>query len=151
MKLLSRTLKALLLGIVLPLLMQAPAYAQQQQKPVMENVFYNVVWGSVLGATIGLAGAIIASPDKSSPTNVRESVFTGATGGGLIGLGLALYLVYQGITFDPANSTFTGIGGEPQPLPPIAKFEDPPFKLIVSSENPHRITGFSARVLDLKF
>jgi hypothetical protein len=119
-------------------------------KPVMQNVFFNVIWGSAVGATLGVAAAVIASSNKSAPSDARNSTITGATTGGVLGLGVALFLVYQGITFDPGSSTFTGAGGPP-PLPPLAQLSTPPFMLITSRDDPRRITGFTARVLDLKF
>ncbi|HKI97079.1 MAG TPA: hypothetical protein VKB51_01270 [bacterium] len=146
-----RYVAALLLCLMVPVLMQAPARAQDVQKPVMQNVFFNVVWGSAFGATVGVAVSVLSSSDKSAPSDVRQGAFSGATAGGLIGLGLALYLVYQGITFDPATSTFTGVSGDPPTLPPVAQLDTPPFMLITSPTNPHKITGFSARVIDLKF
>jgi len=165
MRLLSRLAKALLPCLVLHFLLLAPAQAQRQLLPdtpgvprnrpkvVMENVFFNVVWGSALGATLGVATSILSSPDRSSPSNVRDGAFSGATAGGIIGLGLALYLVYQGITFDPALSSFSTYTGavdhsRPGRAPPAL---DPPFVLIVSAENPNRVTGFSARVFEMRF
>jgi hypothetical protein len=150
MRLLSRIPVALLLSLLLPLLWQGPAQAQEVPKPVMQNVFVNVVWGSAFGATLGVAVAVIGSSNTSSPSDVRSNAFSGATAGGLIGLGLALYFVYQGITFDPATSTFTG-AGDPPALPPVAQLETPPFTLLTSPSDPHRITGFAARVVNLKF
>ncbi|HEX9842317.1 MAG TPA: hypothetical protein VGC20_06180 [bacterium] len=148
MKLLSKLAKAAVVGLLLPLLLQGPALAQE--KPVMENVFFNVVWGSAFGATLGVAASVLGSADKSAPDNVRSSAFTGATGGGLLGLGLALYLVYTGITFDASTSTFTG-AGDPPPLPPLAQLAEPPFTLVTAPDNPLRVTGFRARVIDLRF
>ncbi len=150
MRFLSPLAKALLLSLVLPLLCYGPAQAQEPPKPVMQNVFFNVIWGSAVGATLGVAAAVIASSNKSAPSDARNSTITGATTGGVLGLGVALFLVYQGITFDPGSSTFTGAGGPP-PLPPLAQLSTPPFMLITSRDDPRRITGFTARVLDLKF
>jgi hypothetical protein len=148
MNLLSKLAKAAVIGLLLPMLLQGPARAQE--KPVMENVFYNVVWGSAFGATLGLAAAVVGSADKSKPENVRSSAFSGATAGGLVGLGLALYLVYSGITFDPASSTFTGADHAPA-LPPLAQAGEPPLLLVTAPGEPFRVTGFKARVLDLRF
>lgn len=141
--------KALLVALLVLMLLAGPALAQDTgQKPVMQNVFFNVVWGSAFGATLGIAASVLGSSDKTSPQNVRSSTFTGATAGGLIGLGLALYLVYGGITFDPSASTF---GANDQPHPPVARFEEPPFQLVSAKNDPFRITGFKARVIDLRF
>jgi peptidoglycan/LPS O-acetylase OafA/YrhL len=148
MKPLLKLGKALLVALLVLLLLAGPALAQDAQKPVMQNVFFNVVWGSAFGATLGLAVSVLGSNDKSSPQNVRSSTFSGATAGGLIGLGLALYLVYGGITFDNSAST---LGATDRPAPPIARLEDPPFLLVSAPDNPLHITGFKARVLDLRF
>lgn len=152
MKLLPILAKALLLCALVPVLLARPALAQEvAPKPVMENVFFNVVWGSAFGAALGVAVSVIGSDDKSAPDEPRQAAFSGATAGGLIGLGVALYLVYQGITFEPATSTFTGAGGPAMPPPTAHADPLPPFTLVTSAEHPGRITGFSARVLNLKF
>ena len=147
---------ALCLLVLLALLARtAPvARAQAVQKPVMENVFFNVVWGSAWGATMGLAAAVIGSPEKSKPTNVRVSVFNGATLGGVLGLGAGLYLVFQGITFDPEGSTLTqGLVGQFSPGTYRSGFmaELPPLVLNTEPGNPFRITGILARVVNLRF
>ena len=71
--------------------------------------------------------------------------------GGLLGLGVGLYLVYSGITFDPSASQFQA--GAPaasgQSLAALAA--SAPFALEASRSGPLRITGFRATVLDLKF
>lgn len=153
MNLLPRIAKATLplLAAVLLLALQPamPAHAQQAQKPVMENVFFNVVWGSAVGATLGVAVAVVGSADKSAPSGARSAAFQGATAGGLIGLGVALYLVYQGVTFDAASSTIFTSGQND--VPPPALIQEPPFRLITARGEPFRVTGFSARVLDLRF
>lgn len=133
----------------------APAVrAQTVEKPVMENVFFNVVWGSAWGSTVGLAAAVIGSSDKSQPSNVRTSVFNGATVGGLIGLGAGLYLVFQGITFDPDSATLSqGMIGQATPTPSRwgAWAFSPPVVLFSEPGNPFHVTGWMARVVNLRF
>ena len=150
MRILPLSAKALLLSVALCLLWYGPSQAQEAPKPVMQNVFFNVIWGSAVGATLGIAAAVIGSSDHTAPSNARDSTISGATAGGIVGLGVALFLVYQGITFDPNSSTFTGADNT-QPLPSLAQMGPPPFQLITAPDNPRRITGFSARVLDMKF
>ena len=67
----------------------------------------------IVTAIMGVALAVIASANKSQPTGGRDAAFSGATAGGLIGLGVGLYLVYNGITFSPGAPTFTRIPNRP--------------------------------------
>jgi len=186
--LIIRCMAILLAGVTLAMLGMVPAYAQapapaaapaaapQDQAarlrgptPVMENVFYNVIWGSAVGALIGVAIAVEGSTDKSNPSNVRGAAFEGATLGGVVGIGVAVWLVYAGITFDPAGSTITGAAlpadpvayepkdlrpapGEPRPSVSLAQTGTiPPFTLETAPGQPGKIIGFRARVLDLRF
>jgi len=138
-------LLALLLALALP------AAAQQGPKPVMENVFYNVVWGSAAGAIAGASIAVIGSRDKTRPDRVRESAFEGATGGGLLGLGIGVYLVYAGITFDPAGATLFSVREASAPATATLAERRPYFELETASASSLQITGFKALLLDLKF
>jgi hypothetical protein len=165
-----------LLAIVLVGTMLRPAAAQDQeppsgQAPVMKNVFYNVVWGSAVGAAIGLASAVESSSDKTQPINSRGGVFQGATLGGLLGLGIGIWLVYAGITFDPAGSTILSandrgadpVAYAPKDLKPgpagaqapsfdaAAAQAQPAFSFVTAPGQPGKITGFRALVVDLRF
>ncbi len=148
----STIAKILLLALALQMFAAGPAAAQQARKPVMENVFFNVIWGSAGGGMLGLAIAVIGSSDHSQPDNARSTAFTGATIGGLAGLGIGLYLIFQGITFDKQGTTVVSASaqGGPPSWPPLA-MEQPPFGLITDPGNAQRITGFQARVLDIRF
>jgi len=159
-------------------LMIGPALAQDDQtpppkprQPVMQNVFYNVVWGSAFGALLGFASAIESSSDKTQPLNARGAAFEGATIGGLIGLGVGIWLVYGGITFDPNGSTIVDanpMGAEPLAYAPkdftpapnaepamvfgtAAMDVRPPFALETAAGQPGKVTGFRANVVDLRF
>ncbi len=113
----------------------------------MQNVFFNVVWGSANGAMLGTAAAIIGSRNKENPSDLGSAAFTGATVGGLIGLGVGLWLVYGGITFNEAATISAN-----QPLSPAQLAAmTPPITLLTSPDKPGEITGFSARVLNLRF
>lgn len=165
MSLKSGLTKLLLSAALLVALLWVPpaAHAQMQpqdglpppQKPVMENVFYNVVWGSATGAILGMSVAIIGSSDPSQPADTRQGVFNGATVGGLVGLGVGLYLVYQGISFNPASSQLQlGAAGSGADGVPLARHDTPsllPFELITADSGPLRVTGFRANVLDIRF
>jgi hypothetical protein len=143
------------IAVLIAVTVATPALAQQ--KPVMENVFYNVVWGSATGAVLGAAASVIAAKDKTNPPGLRQGVFQGATAGGLIGLGVGVWLVFAGINFDTNGSTLTNAD-----LPPLSPTEEralalaspPPLPLIaleMSPTNPGHVTGFRAAVLDIKF
>jgi hypothetical protein len=179
---------ALLLAAVLVALLGAPpAFAQAQAPaadqpaaaaprgpaPVMQNVFYNVIWGSAVGALLGFAGAVESSQDKSNPAGARPAAFQGATLGGVIGLGVGIWLVYAGISFDPGGATLTRVaqrtpGGDPVAYQPRDLTPDPgappePFALLALASTtpafsletapgqPNKITGFRALVMDLRF
>lgn len=149
MRFISATAKVLLLALAFQAIAAMPVLAQGAKKPVMENVFFNVVWGSALGGILGIAAAVIQSSDHSAPEDARSSAFTGATAGGLAGLGVGLYLVFQGITFEKQGATILGKNGSPALNP--ADFESPAFTLVSAPDNPSRIIGFQARVLNIKF
>ncbi|HUJ76672.1 MAG TPA: hypothetical protein VL359_17545 [bacterium] len=137
----------------------APALAQDvtqgalppPPQPVMQNVFYNVVWGSLFGALVGFSSAVLASSDKTNPSGTHEALYEGATLGGLTGLGVALYLVYAGITFNPNGSTLTYQQSGPAPLQALAPAELPLVSFEMAPERPGAITGVSARILNLHF
>ncbi len=62
--------------------------------PAMRSVFWNTVLGSLWGAVVG--STLILDDDPL----FRKAVI-GASVGGIIGYGVGLILVVQGITFDP--------------------------------------------------
>jgi len=138
-----------------------PAFAQQK-KPVMENVFYNVVWGSAFGAILGAAISIAGSENKSSPSNFRESLFQGATLGGVIGYGVGVWMAFSGINFEPKGATLLSDLPDPAgevvqtftPDEPVAvsiAMPPPLFTLETSQSGPVRITGVKALVMNLRF
>lgn len=131
----------------------APRAMAQGDKPVMENVFFNVVWGSATGALLGAAAAVIGSEDKRRPNGLRRNMFEGATGGGIIGLSVGIWLIFSGITFDPDRSTIIDVGrndtrGEGQGIFASAAL---PLQFQTTTRGPLRITGFKALVLNLRF
>jgi hypothetical protein len=64
------------------------------KKPVMYSVFWNTLWGSAWGAAMGF------SYHLASGIQLRESLVTSTTIGGVIGYGLGIYLVVGGLSFD---------------------------------------------------
>ncbi len=144
--------KLLICFLLAQALAVAPAYAQRAQGAVMESVFFNVVWGSALGAVLGVSTAVLGAKDASAPNELRQATFSGASLGGLIGLGVGLFLIYNGVLFDETGSPFLNAQGEPVSAGyPLVSVQMPSFSLETSTSGPFRITGFSARVLDLRF
>ncbi|MCH8842423.1 MAG: hypothetical protein IID61_05525 [SAR324 cluster bacterium] len=149
----ARLILLLLLPLTLLAVTEQPAFAQavMREKPVMENVFFNVFWGSATGALLGAALSSIAADQKDKPTQLRESIVQGATFGGVAGLAAGIWLLFNGITFDPDRSLFFRGAGpvvQADSGPPIFT---PPIVFLAEGKNPNRITGFKALVLDLKF
>ena len=64
------------------------------KKPVMYSVFWNTLWGSAWGATMGFSYHLI------SGIKLRESLISATTIGGVLGYGLGIYLVINGLSFD---------------------------------------------------
>ena len=64
------------------------------QKPVMYSVFWNTLWGSAWGATMGFSYHLI------SGIQLRESLISAVTIGGVLGYGLGIYMVVSGLSFD---------------------------------------------------
>jgi hypothetical protein len=114
----------------------------------MENVFYNVVWGAGAGALLGASSAALASGDATQPKNLRENVITAATLGSIAGLGVGVWLLFNGITFDPARSLLFGQGVAASGAAPDFV---PPLVLETKPGEPFRITGFKALVFRRDF
>jgi len=119
------------------------------QKPIMENVFFNVVWGSVLGMMLGGAAATIEAEVKTQPYQLSDRVALGATWGGLAGLGVGIWLANNGISFDPSAALFN-FGPPAPPSMPLGSI-GPPLEFETAPGNPLRITGLSARLVSWRF
>ena len=78
-----RTSILLVLSALLLALSVSPGAAQVpiREKPIMQNTFFNVIWGSALGGVLGLASAIISADDASAPDNARSAGFSGSRNG----------------------------------------------------------------------
>ena len=93
--------KALVVTVLLVNIGLSTVFAQQDvlplaetQKPVMYSVFWNSLWGSAWGATMGFSYHLV------SGIQLRESIITSTTIGGVLGYGLGIYLVVSGLSFD---------------------------------------------------
>ena len=64
------------------------------KKPVMYTVFWNTLWGAAWGATMGFSYHLV------SGIQLRESLISSTTIGGVLGYGLGIYLVVGGLSFD---------------------------------------------------
>ena len=158
MILLIRPIRALAIGLVLAAtLAQFPAQVRAQElgePPVMENSFFNVVWGSAVGAMLGAASIAVGSGTESKSDLLRENAITGATAGGLIGLGIGIWLTFNGITFDPDRSLLfrtAAVGGSQDAGRFAAQTYRPPIEIETAPDEPFRITGAKALIFDWRF
>ncbi len=146
--------KILLLAVCWQVLIVPVAWGQEElimgPKPVMENVFFNVVWGSVFGILLGAASSVIEAEKKTAPEEIRLRVYQGATWGGLIGLGLGIWLATTGITFDK-NTSLLFTEATPLSKKPTFAARPLPFYLETSTQGGFRISGFKATVFHMKF
>ena len=100
-KMKNRLKKILLIAVLLGNISLSTVSAQQEvlplaetQTPVMYSVFWNTLWGSAWGATMGFSYHLV------SGIQLRESIITSTTIGGVLGYGLGIYLVVSGLSFD---------------------------------------------------
>ncbi len=147
----------LLIALLAVQLMLAPLAGAQQgglgpsEKPVMENVFFNVVWGSIFGAVLAISVSVIEADRPTAPEDSGTTAFEGATTGGIIGLAAGLFLVATGASYDPAQ-TLLFTQNTPDPFGNSVAFQPAmPFSFETSPTQAFRITGFRATVLELKF
>ena len=75
-----------------------------QTQPPMQNVFFNVLWGSAIGGMLRMGWETIddSKPEEERYTvsNLTSNFAWGATVGGFMGLAAGIYLSMRGITFD---------------------------------------------------
>ena len=134
-----------------PLATAQQAPLQQKEKPVMENVFFNVVWGSIFGTLLALSVSVVEAERPTAPEDSGKTAFEGATVGGILGLATGLFLVATGASFDPEQVLLLA-RNEPAPLGNfVALHPAMPCVLETSHNQSFRITGFRATVLNLKF
>lgn len=86
---------------------QLPGVNMQKPQPPMENVFFNVLWGSATGGMLMMGWGTI---DDSKTTEERyrfqyltTMFITGATYGGVLGLIAGVYFSVKGIRFDESR------------------------------------------------
>ena len=100
-KMKNRLKKILVVTVLLGNISLSTVSAQQEilpltetEKPVMYSIFWNTLWGSAWGATMGFSYHLV------SGIQLRESIITSTTIGGVLGYGLGIYLVVSGLSFD---------------------------------------------------
>ena len=100
-KMKNRLKKILVIVLLICNISLSSVLAQQEvltfaeaEKPVMYSVFWNTLWGSGWGATMGFSYHLV------SGIQLRESIITATTIGGVLGYGLGIYLVVSGLSFD---------------------------------------------------
>jgi len=118
-----------------------PMVAQMPQ-PAMENVFFNVLWGSFTGGILMTGWAML---DDKLPTDERYTIshfssqfLTGATYGGFLGLIAGVYLSFKEITFD-------------ENLTRISFFQPPKANLDMNSQSAdsfHHLYSNELRIID---
>lgn len=81
-----------------------PEVFNQKSQPPMENVFFNVLWGSLTGGMLMMGWATLdddkPADERYTTSNMTKQFLSGATYGGLLGLVAGVYISFQGITFD---------------------------------------------------
>lgn len=128
---LTKQFIAICLSIGLVWFQLSPAYAQenneifpeaQMTKPQvpMENVFFNVLWGSLTGGMLMMGWAMLDDAKPSSErytlSNASKQFLSGATYGGLLGLAAGIYISFKGVTFDESRLKIAFLK-PPIPLP----------------------------------
>jgi hypothetical protein len=81
-----------------------PDIGIQKPQPPMENVFFNVLWGSLSGGMLMMGWTSLddgkEEEERYGVSNMSSQFLTGATYGGLLGLIAGVYISMKGITFD---------------------------------------------------
>jgi len=81
-----------------------PEIPTARPQPPMENVFFNVLWGSLVGGMLVMGWSTlddsVDSDQRYRFSRLSEQFLIGATYGGILGLITGVYLSIKGITFD---------------------------------------------------
>ena len=100
------------------------------QKPVMYSIFWNTLWGSAWGGTMGFSYHLV------SGIQLRESLISAVTIGGVLGYGLGIYLVVSGLSFDKSYLLELPSPKSLTKQPDVAFFEYEMIPLYTSSTKP---------------
>ncbi|MDT8447138.1 MAG: hypothetical protein RRB13_09645 [bacterium] len=77
-------------------------------QPQMQNVFFNVLWGSMTGGMLYSALNVLddsrSKGERYSFSRMTTQFITGATYGAFAGLVTGVYISLAGISFDPGRS-----------------------------------------------
>jgi hypothetical protein len=103
-----------------------PDVLAQQPQPPMENVFFNVLWGSLTGGMLMMGWATLddekPSDERYTTNNMTKQFLSGATYGGILGLLAGVYFSFQGITFDENRTKIAVFQPPRKDYFPSAKF-----------------------------
>lgn len=104
-----------------------PDMVADRPQPPMQNVFFNVLWGSLTGGMLMMGWSTVddsKEPDERyTVSNMTSQFLSGATYGGLISLAVGVYLSFKGITFDESRSRLAVLQAPSQDFFPSAKYK----------------------------
>lgn len=86
----------------------APEIIIDKPQPPMENVFFNVLWGSLTGGMLMMGWSTLddstEEEERYGTGNLSLQFLTGATYGSLLGLVAGVYLSMKGVSFDESRT-----------------------------------------------
>ena len=98
----------------------SPDLFTQTQQPPMENIFFNVLWGSIAGGTVSMGWSVLddskSSEERYKFNNMTAAFIQGATYGGVIGLIAGVYFSLEDITFDEGRTRIAFMTPEYEPV-----------------------------------
>lgn len=107
---------------------EPPAILLQQPQPPMQNVFYNVLWGSATGGMIMMGWSFLddsnTEEERYSVSSAQIQFLTGATYGGILGLIVGLYLSFTGVKFDESQTKIAVLQPPNRDYFPSAKYKN---------------------------
>lgn len=118
----------------------------------MENVFYNTLWGGVLGGALAVSATLLDNEDteRYQAAHQFDQFAIGATGGAFIGAAVGLYLTWNGIEFDANRSRIAendAQESDPQYHVPLNN----PKKAIANIRDLRKISGVPLFIYHRKF
>ena len=123
-----------------------PQMIGEKPQPPMQNVFFNVLWGSLTGGMLMMGWSMLddskTTDERYTVNNMSSQFLSGATYGGLLGLAVGVYLSFKGITFDE-NRTKIAF---------LRPFGQEPFSSVdISKNNSQVLIPQKLRLIDLQY